>query len=450
MPKRRPRIPAPSMAQGLLALDELGGPAADTRPSEPLREQPVIRERAATRRSGVGEKEVRILPDDPDSSHPLSNEEVRQGFGAGIKELVDLRGWQDRADPDRVFQAVGEMAARAVELERRHQAPLRRLMEQEFSNRPDAPRWAGTHQATAEQLVDVARGYLYSGQTEAVAGDLVLHETLPLSIGQMGVCAVSYQGRHDQWHQRLVRRDLPIHTGDPEQELMALLDRRDRIARPGQANRMRQLSDLARRGLVGYMERYVMHTQCPGKWRIGNGVPTPLDLLTGMGNMDLLEMSLSLMRDMLLGDSRWIWVSSKTDEHALETVARALRPLEFAIFMRLDGRLRDQVGIGHYPPFHARLAEAFVEEVGPHLVIGAYRAGAFSPPRFFVAHEERSCEAALIAMADAAALQPQGVPALVQIARSHCRAALGADGSFEKMVEQAFRHAGADDWQWRF
>src|SRR3712207_7886210 len=42
-----------------------------------------------------------------------------------------------------------------------------------------------------------------------------------------------------------------------------------------------QLSELARRGFVSYMERLVMRTQCPDRWRLGYGVPVPFDLLTG-------------------------------------------------------------------------------------------------------------------------------------------------------------------------
>ena len=65
----------------------------------------------------------------------------------------------------------------------------------------------------------------------------------------------------------------------------------------------------ARRGFVSYREREVMVTECAGHWRMGYGMPAPLELLTGMGNMDLLQMSLDLLRRLLLDDPRWVFVT---------------------------------------------------------------------------------------------------------------------------------------------
>ena len=48
-------------------------------------------------------------------------------------------------------------------------------------------------------------------------------------------------------------------------------------------------------------------------------------------------------------------------------------------------------------------------------------------------------------MADALSLQPRGFPALIDLARSSCRAILGGE-VFERVVEQAYREAGGPEW----
>jgi hypothetical protein len=340
---------------------------------------------------------------------------------------------------------VGEQARRAVERERALREPARTLLRERLATLPDAPPHAGLHKVGEADLERVARGYLYNGLTEAVCGDLVIHETVPLSIGHMGVCVVGYDGRLDQWRQRVVREEFSINLDDPLAEAEAVLEMRDRLARPGAPHRLQQLTELARRGFVSHMERRIMLEQCPDKWRLGYGVPAPIDLLTGAGNLDLAERSLDLLRRLLLGDPRWVWVTRASGEPGLETLSHALEPLEFVVLMRLRSRLAEQVELGNYPRYYLELADRFVEEVGPHLVLGAFRAGALSPARFFVAHEERVYTAALIAMADALSVQPSGFPALIQLARAACRAALGGQ-AFEQVVRQAYRDAGAPEW----
>src|SRR5207248_11535939 len=132
-------------------------------------------------------------------------------------------------------------------------------------------------------LERVAPSYLYNGLTDAVCGDFVIHDTVPLAIAQAGICVAAYDGRLDQWHQRLFRKPLEISLDDPDAEVDAALEMRDSLTRPGGPNRIEQLTNLARRGFVSYMERRVMLTECPDRWRLGYGVPVPLDLLTGAG-----------------------------------------------------------------------------------------------------------------------------------------------------------------------
>ena len=54
-----------------------------------------------------------------------------------------------------------------------------------------------------------------------------VHDTLALTIYQIGVCLVSYNGQRGSWSQRLFRRDLHRSHGDPVDEAIALLERGD-------------------------------------------------------------------------------------------------------------------------------------------------------------------------------------------------------------------------------
>lgn len=64
-------------------------------------------------------------------------------------------------------------------------------------------------------------------QTLGDDGTCAVHDTLPISIAQIGVCLVSYAGEQGSWVQRLYRRDLRVRGLDPVEEALALLEKRD-------------------------------------------------------------------------------------------------------------------------------------------------------------------------------------------------------------------------------
>src|SRR5207248_2701134 len=152
-----------------------------------------------------------------------------------------------------------------------------------------------------------------------------------------------------QWQHRLAaRQELTISVDHPVERAMEALDQRRRPSASGSPTQLQRLSAMARRGFVRYMERDVMLEECGG-WRIGYGSPAPLDLLTGMGSLDLIELSLDLLQRLLLGESRWVFVSASSPMEPLESLASALEPLEFAIVSRLHTELFDQAMSGNYP-----------------------------------------------------------------------------------------------------
>src|SRR5262249_33002774 len=122
---------------------------------------------------------------------------------------------------------------------------------------PNMPKNAGKHETTPEDIALVQRGLLFNGGVEACDGTIQIHETLPLTIYQIGVSLVSYRGDQGTWGQRLFRRDLHQKGVDVE-EMMDFLERRakrDSSARmPGQDH----LGELIQKALLDYAERAIL------------------------------------------------------------------------------------------------------------------------------------------------------------------------------------------------
>lgn len=83
-----------------------------------------------------------------------------------------------------------------------------------------------------------------------------------------------------------------------------------------------------------------------------------------------------------------------------------------------------------------------MEEIGPQIVIGLYRASMQAPVRLFYAHREYAHLAALIAMADSVLQEHRGFPMLIDLADMVCRTTFGSS-TFNALVQQAYTEAGA-------
>ena len=266
----------------------------------------------------------------------------------------------------------------------------------------------------------------------------------PITIAQIGVCLVSYQGDQGSWVHRLYRRDLRVSGTDPVEEVLAMLDRRRERGGFDASSRRDLLSDLARRGIMTYAERAVLLQKAEAPWRMGHGNPAPYELLTGSGMKDLLESSIGLM-SALIEHEKFIFVPSAPANRMLLTIGNALRPLEFAIIDTLQPGLERIVEQGHYRGDWASLVDElrrFVRDVGSKIVVGAYRASAMAPAQLFYAHVDHAHEAALIALADSVLQEHKGFPMLIDLAHTVCSATFGTD-AFGSLVDLAYVEAGA-------
>ncbi len=387
------------------------------------------------------------LPD-PDDFLELEGDEFSAAFGESLDATLDLATWQPGEDMAALYQRLEREIADAVEQEDRIRERIRSELFPYVFGHPGAPHDAGCYRVDLPTLERVHRGLLFTGAVEACDGTSLVHDSLALTIAQIGVSLVSYRGDQGSWVQRLFRRDLRVNGLDPVSEAMSLLEKRHRRA-AAEDNSSDRLSDLSRRGIMAYAERAILLRKSSAMWRMGHGNPVSLELLSGAGlvidgEMPLLRQSIAVWRELLAGHKKWVYVPSAPSNRLLLTLGNALYPLEYALVDTPTRRLRDFVENNLpqskyiYPRDEAR---QFVEEVGPQLVIGVYRASGAAPPYMFYAHRDHAHEAAMIVMADSAMQEHRGFPMLIDLADAVCRSTFGLD-TFSAAIREAYVEAG--------
>jgi hypothetical protein len=366
-------------------------------------------------------------------------------FGEPLARTLDLDTWHPGEDLAALYARLEMEVAAAVGQEGRVRGRIREVIFPRLRTRPGAPPEAGVWQATPGQLERVHRGLLFSGAVEACDGTSVLHDTLPLTIAQLGACLVSYDGSQGSWVHRLFRRDLRAGMPDPVDEALELLERRRRRAGFDASSPRDGLSELARRGIMTYAERAVLLGRSDAPWRMGHGNPLPHELLTGSGMRELLEASLDLLHRLVLGHRQFVFVPSGPAERMLLTIGNALRPLEYAVVDTLQDFV---TRVMQWSPYRSDWidvvprAKDFAAAVGSQVAVGVYRASALAPAHVFYAHADHVHEAALIVLADSALQEHRGFPMLLDLADTVCRTTFGAD-TFHALTQLAYAEAGA-------
>lgn len=364
-------------------------------------------------------------------------DEFRELYGEPISQALDLSTWQTGVNLDELYSRLGdEQVANAVRLEASAKPFIRNHIFARLVARPKAPPEAGVYQATPQQIERTHKGLLFTGAVEAADGTFFSHETIPLTVNQIGVCTISYRGDQGTYVHRLYRRDLRAGTLDNLDQLLELLDKRMKRAAIGESDSKDSLSQLASVGLMSYAERAVLLEKVEAPWRMGHGNPAPFELLTGSGSMELLEHSLDLLRRLLLEHKRWVFVPSAPKDQLLLTIGEALDPLEYAIIETSEVKMNQVVENHRYDPYHTRQVRDFVREVGPQVIRGVYRASRLAPPYVFYAHSQCAHEAALIALADSTMHEHRGFPMLIDLADRICASTFGAQALATQMEVQ--------------
>lgn len=384
----------------------------------------------STRGEGAGESGP-TRQEDAASANSVPSQggsaEFQEVYGESLARALDLSTWQVGVNLEELYARWGDaQVAEALRYEADAKPLIRQHIFSRISMRKQAPPEAGVYLATRGQIERTHKGLLFTGAVEAADGTYFSHETIPLTVNQIGVCTISYHGDQGTYVHRLFRRDLRAGTMDSLDKLLEMLDKRmsrDAIGAPEPRDSITQLASI---GLMSYAERAVLLDRCKAPWRMGHGNPAPFELLTGSGSMELLEHSLDVLRRLLLDHKQWVFVPSAPKDRFLLSIGQALNPLEYAIVETGEQKMNDIVEKHGYDPYHTRMVREFVREVGPRTVRGVYRASRLSPPYVFYAHAECAHEAALIALADSTMHEHRGFPMLIDLADRICAGTFGS------------------------
>jgi hypothetical protein len=372
----------------------------------------------------------------------VSAADFTDGFGESLEGTLDLDTWQPGVDLDRLFarldREIGEALAQEDELYKH----IRAVVFPQISRRPHAPPEAGVYQVPTERLRATQQQVLFNGGVEASYGTWTGHDTLPVSITQIGVCLMSYRGEQGTWVHRLFRRDLRLQGMDPVDEALAILERRQGQSEINGLSRRDRLTDLGRRGIMAYAERAILLKRSQAPWRMGRGHPVPYELLTGSGSMALLRAGLELLRDLLLEHKRFVYIARARHEPLLMTIGHALPPQHYAVVDNAAPHLQRIIDDGHLRGIHRQRALEFSHEAAAKILTGVYRTSTELPPQIFYAHADCVHTAALIAMADSVLQAHNGVPALLDLANRVCQSTFGEEG-FLSAVRSTYAQRGS-------
>ena len=295
---------------------------------------------AIVRRSGDDQPNLLPTLDEVDGAEFLA------AYGESLAQTLDLDTWERGENLAKNLERLDREVAEALLQEDEIRKKVRELVFPQILMRAKAPKQAGVFQVTTPQLKTTQVNVLFNGGVEACDGTCAVHDTLPLSIAQIGVCLVSYAGEQGAWVQRLFRRDLRVRGMDPIQEALSVLEKREARSGTDQPDKRDRLTELGRRGIMTYAERAVLLRKSNAPWRMGHGNPAPYELLTGSGSMELLRAGFDVLSELILQHKRFVFIPSAPGERVLLTIGNALRPLEFAVVETSERRIWPIIKIG--------------------------------------------------------------------------------------------------------
>lgn len=388
-----------------------------------------------------------LEPEEPELDQPIINSranlpEFEDAYGESFSKTLDLDTWILGEDLAEMYGRLEREIADAVAMEDSYRKTIRKEVFTKIKSSPGAPRNAGVYQAKREDLERIHKGLLFNGGVEACDGTSVVHDTLPLTITQIGVCLVSYNGNQGAWAHRLFRRDLRSKLTDPVEEVLTVLERRE--GRESQGLGGEKLSELARRGIMTYAERAILKDKSQALWRMGHGNLVAYELITGLwaSRKERIQLSLDLI-DWFVNYKRFVFVPSAPRKRHWLMIGNALKPMEYAIVQTLQPDIENMLDSGGYRDESGvrPLMKSFAKETASKIVVGLYRVWEAAPPYLFYAHIDNAEMAAHIAMADSLLQEHRGFPMLIDLADTVCSTTFGLD-TFLPSVQTAYAELG--------
>ncbi len=387
---------------------------------------------------------------------PVNADAFEDYFGESLTRTLDLGSWRQGVDMVNEYARIQREVEQAVAFEGVQERRVRLEVFPKIAFGDGAPPEAGFYDnLKLDNIAAVHTGLLFNGGVACCDGTVQVHDTLALTVHQIGVCLVAYTGNQGSWSTRLFRRDLREDKGDPVVTIQALLERRARRAGLNQPDRRDGLSELAQRSVMSYAEAKVLLDHSDAVWRLGHGSPAPYQLLAGGGDPDMVIESIKVLSRLINGHRKFVYVSSESGDRDYLQFGQALRPLEYLILGTLKERIEDFVAASHFgrkPTVDAKwdgslLTPAqwvlrFQNEMASQVLVGVFRASAIAPPQVFYAHRDHYEMAAAIAIADSVLLPERGFPMLIDLADRACKSVYGG-GTLRELTDAAYARCGA-------
>lgn len=295
---------------------------------------------------------------------------------------------------------------------------------------------AGLHQDTTLELIEkMHKGFLFNGAVTACGSVSVMYDSLPISITQMGICLVNYQGQHGSYSHQLFRRDLKFNHSCTIQEAIELIERKLHDDKT-------KLNSLAMRSIKSYAERAILLEKSDAKWLMGYGFPAPYELMMGFwaNQEDVKDKSIDLLNRLIVDHKRFVYIQACTQRPELWTLGSALHPFEYLIIETMEDKMVQMVNSGNTRLEIKRAYEEFARIAGAQIAVGVYKVSKHAPPQVFYCHVDHIHTAALIAMADSALQLHSGTPMLLDLAENLCKNAFGKN-DFMTSIDQAYIRA---------
>ena len=377
--------------------------------------------------------------DGPFDDRLLPTPEIVRAIGQTVAEALDLTSWERHGGLEQMLGRIGQFVDTTVQADQRMHGILRSQVLSRLHQFTDAPAEAGLYRIEPRHLRAALHNHLIPGRVTAAHGAGTGHDTLSASIISIGVCLVRYDGEQRSWRTTFLRHDYDVAGDDPTEEVRRFLDRKHGQESTGGVSRDR-LSYLLRRGFLAAAERKALLEKAPAGWRMGRGMPAPLELLTGAGSTALLDHVLPILDQLLLQQTRWVFVPTSSNA-ALTAMAAGLDAGELAILMKYKATLQDVLERGHFEQGYRKRVLDIAERLGERVVVGAFKATTHSPAQLFLAPAETALLAGIVAMADAQLQPHRVVPLLLDLAGESVKAGIGIE-AFSGVVELAYARAG--------
>jgi hypothetical protein len=122
--------------------------------------------------------------------------EFEHEFGEPLGRVLDLATWSRGSDLPALYDRLDAEITSALAQEDRVQGALRARAFPIIGDRGrrGAPPLAGVHQLQVEVIEKLHHTVLFAGEVEACDGTVLVHDAVALTIIQLGVCLISYDG----------------------------------------------------------------------------------------------------------------------------------------------------------------------------------------------------------------------------------------------------------------